>query len=443
MPAVTRYAQSGEVSVAYQVVGDGPIDLVVVPGSFTHLEHGWTYPPIARWAERLASFSRLILLDKRGTGMSDRAVPADTLEDRMDDVRAVMDAAGCEQAALYGVSEGGPMAMLFAATYPRRTSHLVLYGTFPRILAAPDWPGIPPEEWEAAIEERVASFGAGPPLDVWAPSVADDAWHQEWWGAYERTAGSPGAVRTHMRMQGEIDVRAVLPSIQCPTLVLHRRDDRVVPFGAARYLESRIPGARLVALEGADHLPVGDPEDSCGAIEEFLTGARTALPAERILATIVFTDVVGSTSLVAEKGDQRWRGLLDRHDAVVRHTAARHGGRLVKGTGDGVLATFDGPARAVRFATDVDRELASVGLRVRAGVHTGEIEVRGDDIAGIAVHIAARIAAMAGEGEVLASRTVKDLTAGADLAFADRGVHELRGVPDEWQVYAVTGPAAR
>jgi class 3 adenylate cyclase len=356
----------------------------------------------------------------------------------MDDVRAVMDAAGSEQAAIYGVSEGGPMAMLFAATYPQRTTSLILYGAFPRILAAPDWPGILPEQWEATIDERVASFGQGPPLELWAPSVAHDPWHQQWWGAYERIAGSPGAVRTHMRMQAEIDVRAVLPSIRCPTLIIHRKDDRVVPFGAARYLASRIPGAQLVALEGADHLPAGDQEDHCGAIEEFLTGARTGPPPERILATIVFTDVVGSTSIVVEKGDQEWRALLDHHDAVVRRTAERHGGLVVKGIGDGVLATFDGPARAVRFAADVHRELGALGIHVRAGVHTGEIEVRGDDIAGIAVHIAARISAMAGAGEVLASRTVKDLTAGAGLAFEDRGSHQLKGIPDDWQVYAVT-----
>jgi len=438
VPPPTRYARSGEVSVAYQVLGSGPIDLVFVPGSFTHLEHSWTNPALARKAERLGSFARLILLDKRGTGMSDRAVEVSTLEDRMDDVRAVMDAAGSERAAIYGVSEGGPMAILFAATHPDRTTALILYGTFPRVLAAPDWPGVPPEEWEAAIDDAVARFGQGPPLDVWAPSVADDPREREWWGTHHRMSASPGAVRTHMRMQAEIDVRAVLPTIQCPTLVVHRKGDRVVPVGAARYLASRIPNATLVELEGADHLPYGDMEGVYGAIEEFLTGARHAPPAERVLATIVFTDVVGSTGMAATRGDRDWRRLLDRHDTAVRRLAEGYSGRVVKSTGDGVLATFDGPARAVRFVTDVGRELGELGVAVRAGVHTGEVELRGDDIAGIAVHIAARISAMAGEGEILTSRTVKDLTAGAGLTFTDRGVHTLKGVPDDWQVYAVS-----
>ena len=437
MAPVTRYARSGDVSVAYQVHGDGPVDLVYVPGAFTHLEHSWTNPALARQSERLASFSRLIRIDKRGTGMSDRAVEVSTLEDRMDDVRAVMDAAGSRRAAIYGVSEGGPMAALFAATHPDRTAALILYGTFPRVLAAPDWPGIPPEDWAASIEESVARFGHGPPLDVWAPSVAHDAGEREWWGTHQRMSSSPGAVRTHMRMQAEIDVRSVLPTIQCPTLVLHRKDDRVVPIAAGRYLAARIPGATLVELEGADHLPYGDMEPAFGAVEEFLTGARHPPPPDRVLATIVFTDVVGSTSLAAARGDRDWRELLDRHDDVVRRAAGEYCGRVVKGTGDGVLATFDGPARAVRFASDVSRQLRDIGLEVRAGVHTGEVEVRGPDIAGIAVHIAARIAAVATEREILTSRTVKDLTAGAGFVFVDRGVHALKGVPDDWQIYAV------
>lgn len=438
MPPTTRYAKSGDISIAYQAFGDGPIDLVMVPGSFTHLEHSWTNPALVRVAERLASFSRLIRLDKRGMGMSDRGAEVGTLEDRMDDVRAVMDAAGSERAAIYGVSEGGSMAALFAATHPDRTIALVLFGTFPRTLAAPDWPGIPPEVFEATIEAAVERFGHGPPLDLWAPSVAGDAREQEWWGTHQRMSVSPGAMRAHMRLQAEIDVRAVLPTIRCPTLLLHRKDDRVIPVAASRYMASRIPGATLIELDGADHLPYGDMEPALGAVEEFLTGTRHAPPPDRVLATIVFTDVVGSTTMAASEGDLRWRQLLDRHDDVVRHIADRYSGRLVKTTGDGVLATFDGPARAVRFADDLGRDLSGLGVRVRAGIHTGEIEARGDDIAGIAVHIAARVAAMAGEGEILSTRTVKDLTAGAGLTFVDRGVHTLKGVPDDWQVYAVS-----
>jgi pimeloyl-ACP methyl ester carboxylesterase len=435
MPA-TRYASSGDVSIAYQVLGDGPIDLVFVPGAFSHLEYSWTNPVLAGVSERLASFSRLIRLDKRGTGMSDRISGASTLEERMDDVRAVMDAVGSQRAAIYGLSEGGPMAALFAATYPERTTALILYGTFPRILADDDWPGYSAEDWEAEVEAAVARFGQGPPLEMWAPTVAGDEREQAWWGTHERLSGSPGSVRDQMRMNAQIDVRAVLPAIRCPTLVIHRTDDRMVPVLAGRYMASRIPGARFVELDGADHLPYGDEEAVAGAVEEFLTGSRHAPVADRVLATVVFTDVVDSTRIAASSGDHTWRRLLDRHDDSVRRLADRHSGRVVKSTGDGALAVFDGPARAVRFAQECGAELGRLGITVRCGVHTGEVEVRGDDVAGLAVHIAARISDLAEAGEVLASRTVKDLTAGSGLVFADRGSHTLRGVPDDWQLYA-------
>ena len=437
MTPTTKYTRSGEVSLAYQVVGEGPVDIVFIPGSISHLEYSWTTPTFARLYEGLAEFSRLIIFDKRGTGMSDRDAGIATMEERMDDVRAVMDAVGSEQAAIYGVSEGGPISAMFAATYPARTRALILRGTFPRIVAAPDWPGIPRDLWEAGIEDTVAHFGRGPDLRQWAPSVADDVDTQAWWGTLERMGGSPSAARRLLTMNGEIDVRAVLPTIQVPTLVLHRRGDRVVPFSAGEYMASQIPGAKLVALDGDDHLPYGNESEMIGEIEEFLTGTRREAPIDRELATVVFTDIVGSTETASRLGDSEWRRVLDRHDAAARKLATHYAGRVVKSTGDGVLAMFDGPARGARFASDLARQLSSIGLEQRAGIHTGEVEVRGDDIGGIAVHIAARISALAGAGEILTSRTLKDLTAGSGLVFEDRGMHSLKGVPDEWQLYVV------
>ncbi|MGH2686846.1 MAG: adenylate/guanylate cyclase domain-containing protein [Actinomycetota bacterium] len=435
----THYARNGDVSIAYQIVGDGPFDLVVVPGSITHLEYFWTDPDCARFSERFASFARVITFDKRGTGMSDREFGIATLEERMDDVRAVMDAAGSERAAVFGASEGGAMAALFAATHPSRTTALVLYGAFPRVLAAPDWPGVPPEEWDARQQEAQTRFGGGVPLEEWAPSAATPE-RQAWWGTLERVGASPGATRVLMAMVRDIDIRAVLPTISVPTLVLHRRGDRVVPVLAGHYMASVIPGARLVELPGDDHLPMyGDVDALLGEVEEFLTGSRHEAEPDRVLATVAFTDIVDSTVLAARLGDSEWRRILDRHDDCARTAAKQHSGRVVKTTGDGVLATFDGPARGVRFVAALGAAVRSLGVEIRGGVHTGEVEVRGDDIGGIAVHIASRIASMAGPDEVLSSRTVKDLTAGSGLTFEDRGAHQLKGVPDEWQVYAVSG----
>ena len=438
MTPTTKYTRSGEVSLAYQVVGQGPLDIVFIPGSISHLEFGWTDPAFARMFNRMAEFSRLIVFDKRGTGMSDRDAGIATMEERMDDVRAVMDAVGSERAALYGISEGGPISVMFAATHPARTRALILRGTFPRILDAPDWPGIPRDLWEAGIEDAVANFGRGPDLSQWAPSVAGNSETQKWWGTLERMGGSPSAARRLLTMNGEIDVRALLPTIQVPTLVLHRRGDRVVPLAAGEYMASHIPGAKFVALEGHDHLPCGDESDMIGEIEEFLTGTRQNAHVDRELATVVLTDIVGSTETASRLGDREWRRLLDRHDDAARKLATQYAGRVVKTTGDGVLALFDGPARGARFASDLARQLVAIGLEQRAGIHTGEVEVRGDDIGGIAVHIAARISALAGSGEILTSRTLKDLTAGSGLRFEDRGMHSLKGVPDEWQLYLVS-----
>jgi len=437
VPPRTRYARSGDVSIAYQVVGDGPVDLVMCPGEISHLEFGWTNPTLSRNVMNLASFARVIRFDKRGTGMSDRDTGIPSLEERMDDIRAVMDAAGSGRAAIYGTSEGGAMAALFAATYPDRISGLILYGSFPRILEASDWPGIPAEMWDAGIEASVAHFGEGVPLEQWAPSVAGNREIQEWWGTSQRMGASPSAHRALLMMNRDIDIRAALPTINVPTLVLHRVGDRVVPMLAGQYIASQIPNANFVALDGEDHLLYGDCEVWLGEIEEFVTGTRHHAPIDRVLSTVVFTDIVGSTALAARLGDAEWRRLLDRHDDAARRLAATHRGRLVKTTGDGVLASFDGPARAARFAAGLGRDVESLGLELRAGIHTGEIEVRGDDIGGIAVHIAARISSLAGAGEILTSRTLRDLTAGSGLVFEDRGVHTFKGVPGEWQVYAV------
>ena len=431
----THYARSGDVSIAYQVFGDGP-DLVFIPGSYAHLELQWEFPHTARFFERLASFCRVMIFDKRGTGMSDRNVGVPTLEEEMDDVLAVLDAVGSERAAMHGSSEGGPMGALFAATYPERTTHLVLYGTFPRVTAAPGWPGIPSEDWSRSVDEMVAAFPDVFDVETYAPSLANDPGLRELWAREARMATSPGSLRALMTMIGDIDVRPILPTISVPTLVLHREGDRVVPAACGMYLASVIPGARMVTLSGEDHYIGGNIDPWIEAVEEFVTGAVHRAAPDRVLATVVFTDIVGSTEAAARLGDAGWHQLLDRHDITLRRAAAAHSGRVVKTLGDGGLVTFDGPARAVRFASEFSGAAQALGMSIRAGIHTGEIEVRGEDIGGIAVHIAARISALAGPGEVLSSRTVKDLTAGSGLRFDDRGTHQLKGVPDEWQVFA-------
>ena len=437
----TQYAESGEASIAYQVVSEGPIDLVLVLGFTTHLELQWESPQFAHFFERIASFSRLILFDKRGTGLSDPVTEVPTLEQRVDDVRAVMDAAGSERAALFGISEGGPMSVLFAASHPDRATALVLHGAMGRTTEAPDYPWASPAE---ALRESAAEFiapywGRQPEglVELFAPSIADDPEALEFTARMERSSASPAMVQKIFEMFLDIDVRAVLPTIHVPTLVLHRRGDRVVNRRAGEELAAQIPGAQYVELPGIDHLPwAGDSEAVLGEIEEFLTGARSAPEPERVLATVMFTDIVGSTKRAAEVGDTRWRELLSAHQASVQQELARFRGREVKTLGDGYLATFDGPARAIRCGRAIAEAARSLGFEVRIGLHCGEVELMDGDVGGIAVHIAARVGAIAAPGEVLVSSTVKDLVAGSGIGFTDRGAERLKGIPDEWRLFA-------
>jgi pimeloyl-ACP methyl ester carboxylesterase len=434
----TVYAKSGEVNIAYQVVGDGPLDLVLVPGFISHLDLDWQGPGYAQMLDRLSSFARLIRFDKRGTGLSDRPGGLPDLESRMDDVRAVMDAVGSERAALMGYSEGGPLSMLFAATYPERTTSLVLYGTYAkRRDPDDDYP------WCATWKERQAyadaveqEWGAEADLGTMAPNAGPA--EVEWWRRRARAAASPGAAKALILMNSNIDVRGILSAIHVPTLVLHRTGDHDSRPQEGRYIAERIQGARFVELVGDDHAPWIEPDQILDEVEEFLTGVRRGPEVHRVLATVLFTDIVGSTSRAVELGDRRWRSLLEQHHAAVRRELGRFRGSEVDTAGDGFLATFDGPARAVRCAHAIRSVLHSLGIDITAGVHAGEVEVGADGaISGVAVHIGARVAAQALPGEVLASSTVKDLVAGSGLEFEDRGVHDLKGVPGEWRLYAV------
>jgi class 3 adenylate cyclase len=435
-----RYAKSGDLSIAYTVFGDGP-DLVIAPGFISHLDLIWEERSVAHFYSRLGSFRRVITFDKRATGLSDPAPHAPTLEECVDDLQAVMAAAGSECADLLGVSEGGTMAMLTAATHPRRVKALVLYGTFARLLEAPDYPlGVTAEQVAKMAEISSRGWGEGIGLGAWAPSRQHDAELREWWARLQRVAASPGTIRNIFGLYPQVDIRDVLPAIPVPTLVLHRRDDRMVDVEMGRYLADHIPGAKFVELEGADHLFfTGDADAIVDEIEEFLTGVRPQPPVERVLATVLFTDIVDSTRHAVEAGDERWKELLSRHDAQVRRQLERFHGREVNTTGDGFVATFDGPARAIRCATAIRDAVRALGIDVRAGLHTGEVEMREGDISGIAVHLAARVAAAAGAGEVLVSRTVVDLVAGSGLSFTPRGAHTLKGVPGEWELFAVEG----
>jgi class 3 adenylate cyclase len=438
----TRYARSGDVHIAYQVFGEGDLDLVLVPGYITHVELVWESPAAARFLEALASFARVISFDRRGSGLSDPVSEPPTLEDRMDDVRAVMDAAGSERAALIGISEGVAMSLLFAATYPERTQALVCCGGMARSTFAPDYPWASPAEAliEGAIELVGPQWGEGASVEFAAPSQADDPEARRFFARMERATASPGMLAALVQMFLDIDVRDVVPNVQVPTLVLHRTHDLLVNIGNGRWLAEHLPNARLVELPGRDHsIWFEDPEAALGEMQEFLTGVRYAPEPERTLATVMFTDIVDSTRTAAELGDHRWREVLEGHQASVRGSLGRFGGHEIKTTGDGFLATFDGPARAIRCARSILDASGELGIRVRAGVHTGECEVMGDDIGGLAVHIAARVSSLAEPSEVLVSRTVKDLVAGSGIEFSDRGTHTLKGVPDSWQLHAVTG----
>lgn len=438
----TRYAKSGDIHIAYQVIGKGPLDLMYVPGFVSHLEHQWQNPRWAHMLRRLASFSRLIMFDKPGTGLSDRLAAIPTLEQRMDDVRAVMDAVGSERAAFFGVSEGGPMSILFAATYPQRTSALVLYGTYARRMWAPDYPwGRTEADMHAILERMERDWGKDANLGLWAPSVANNEEICRAVATYWRLAASPGAALTVLRLTTEIDVRNVLPAVRVPTLVMHRSGDRVTRIEQGRYLAEHIRNAKLVELAGDDHIPsIGDGDAIIDEIEEFLTGIRPG-DTDRVLATILFTDIVGSTERAITLGDRRWRELLEQYYAVARRELLRFRGREIDTAGDGLFAAFDGPARAIRCACRLRDEVRTLGIDLRSGLHAGECEVLGEKISGIAVHIGARVAASAAAGEVLVSNTVKDLVAGAGIRFESRGTHVLKGVPGEWPLFVVAGAA--
>jgi class 3 adenylate cyclase/alpha-beta hydrolase superfamily lysophospholipase len=443
----TRYAQSGDVHIAYGVMeSDGPIDLVYVPTFFGAMEHYWEYPATERFFDRLGENGRLAMFDRRGTGMSD--VPLDggfTLEDQVDDVLAVMDAAGMERAGLFAQLEGCMMAALFAGTHPDRVSSLALYCPFARLTRGDGYPfGLTPEErLEQVIEPSMRNWGQGTRGLAIAPSLASDQEFIDWFAKLERLTGGPGLIRRQMEMNSETDVRAILPQVRVPTLILTRPHTGFYEAGHAEYVAERIPDSRVVELDGDDiFLAGGDVETLVSELEEFFTGTRRERTPDRVLATVMFTDIVGSTQRAAELGDSAWRELLDRHNELVRRHLARHQGREIKTIGDGFLATFDGPARGVRCATAIAEEVQRLGIEIRAGLHTGECELVGDDVAGMAVNIGARVSSLAGPSEVLVSGTVKDLVFGSGLEFADRGEHELKGVPGPWRLYEAAGAAS-
>ena len=435
----TRYAKSGDVNIAYQVLGQGPPDLVLIPGWVSNIEIFWEEPAVVRFFTRLASFSRLILFDKRGTGLSDRVAEMPNLETRMDDVRAVLDTVGSERAALFGYSEGGVLCALFAATYPNRASALIMHGSYARLTAAPDYPwGLNEQERSAFVDQAVREWGAPIGIDMRAPSMVTDERFRQWWARFLRLSASPAAFATLSHMNAQMDIRQVLPAIRVPTLILHSVNDRNLDVRGSRYLAERIPGAELVELSGPDHVPwLSDADIVVDEVEEFLTGARHAPEPERVLATVMFTDIVGASERAAGLGDRRWHDLLDSHHALIRRQLNHFRGREIDTAGDGFLATFDGPARAVRCASTISDGVRSLGIEVRAGLHTGECEMMGDKLAGIAVHIGSRVAALARPGEVLVSSTVKDLVAGSGLSFQDRGIQSLKGIPGEWRLFAV------
>lgn len=431
-----KYAQSGDVDIAYQVIGDGPVDLVFMLGFVSNLEVIWEYPSYARVLQRLASFSRLILFDKRGTGLSDRRFGVPILEQRSDDIRAILEVVGSQQAAIFGFSEGGPMSLLFAAAHPERVSALILWGARawnteyrPEAQIA----GKEPELLKAMRQE----WGEPWAINGMAPSLADDAFFREWWAKYLRQGASPQEAYAVIQLYDEFDVRDILSTIHVPAMVLHRRNDRVVGVENGRYLAKEIPEAKYIELKGSDHLWwVGDTS-WLGDVEEFLTGIRPSKQPNRVLATVLFTDIVNSTQNALKRGDHQWRTILERHHHISEREITRFQGRAIKNTGDGFLATFDGPSRAIQCAQALREQVKRLGIEIRAGLHTGEIELIGDDVGGIAVHIAARVLSKAADDEVWVSRTVKDLVTGSGFRFREQGLFQLKGIPDEWPLFVV------
>ena len=434
-PIRTRYAKNGDINVAYQVFGEGDVNLVFVPGFISHIENYWDEPRFAQWLRRLGSFSRVILFDKQGTGLSDRASKLPGMDERMDDVGAVMDAVGVEKAAIFGISEGGSLATLFAASHPDRSQALILYGAFAQFKS---W--FPTQEaLEGLFQYIDSAWGSGESLPMFAPTMKDDLALKEWWGKFERLGASPGAAKTIMRMNSQIDITDILPSVKVPTLIIHRRNDVTVNVEGGRLLAERIPNAKYVELSGVDHLPfVGEnPNRILDEMAQFLTGELRPIETERILATVLFTDIVDSTKRAVELGDRQWRDLLERHHSLVRGELNRFRGQEIDTAGDGFFATFDGPARGIRCACAIRDAVSSLGITIRAGLHTGECEVLGGKVSGIAVHIGARVMNKADTSEVLVSSTVKDLVAGSGLNFNDRGKYALKGIPGEWRLFLV------
>jgi class 3 adenylate cyclase len=438
MESPVRYARIGDVHIAYRVFGDGPCDILLVPGTLSHVELYWELPVNEYILKRLTSFARVIVFDKRGQGLSDR-VAEQSLEERIGDVRAVLDAAGSKRATVFGWSEGGPMSLFFAATYPERTSTLVMFGTFASMRAEPYC--LSQERFDRFMAAVEAHWGEGMLVPINAPSMRNDKAFVQSFGRLERAASSPGGIQALFRADYENDARHLLPSIRVPTLIFHRKGDSLVPVACGRDMAQKIPGAKYVELPGEDHLLQAlEPELLdllLDGIEEFMTGARHRLEPDRVLATVMFTDMVGSTERAAELGDSRWHELLSEYYAAVRKELSVFRGREINTAGDGLLATFDGPARAIRCACSVRERLRPLGLQVRTGLHTGECELIGDDVGGIAVHIGARVAAIAAPDEVVVSSTVKDLVAGSKLQFVDRGAHSLKGVPGQWRLFVV------
>ena len=434
----TQYAKSGDVHIAYQVFGEGPVDLVFIPGFVSHIENYWEEPNFARWLRRLGSFTRVIIFDKRGTGLSDQVSEILGMDQRMDDVGAVMDAVGIERAAIFGISEGGSLATLFAATHPERSKALIIYGGFAQFSS---WISTE-SELERLINYIDTDWGTGEGwLHIVAPTMENDLAFKQWWGKFERLGASPAAAIKLIRMNSQIDITEILPSVNVPTLVIHRRDDKVVNVEGGKFLAERIPSAQYVELSGTDHLPFVDENSDriLDEMENFLTGERSTPSIERLLSTIVFTDIEGSTEKAQKLGDRAWGDLQDLHDGAVRRELARFRGNEVKWTGDGFLASFDGPARAIKCALTIVNTVKPLGINVRAGIHTGEVDFIKNDLRGIAVNIASRVAGKANGGEVVVSRTVKDLVAGSGIEFQDYGTHELKGVADQWELFRAIG----